>query len=74
MFVKAVPDLPVSREHQRTSILEAVNDETTTEHAAEQQPLYAESQMVVSSLSQSRVLDSRYSRGDTMKTDMLVSS
>jgi hypothetical protein len=74
MFAKAVPDLPVSWEHQRTSILEAVNDETTIGHAAEQQPVYAESQMIVSSLSQSRALDSKYPRGDTMKTDMLVSS
>jgi hypothetical protein len=74
MFAKAMPDLPVSWEHQRTSILGAVNDETTTGHAAEQQPVYAESQMIVSSLSQSRALDSRYSRGDTIKTNMLVSS
>jgi hypothetical protein len=74
MFAKAVPDLPVSCEHQRTSILGPVNDETASNHAAEQRPIYAGSQMIVSSLRQSRVLDSRYSRGDTMKTDMLVSS
>jgi hypothetical protein len=44
MFAKAVPDLPVSREHQRMSIFGAVSDETTIDHAAEQQPfLYRES-------------------------------
>jgi hypothetical protein len=73
-FAKAVPDLPVSCEHQRTPILGAINDKTTTDHAAEQQSLYAESQMIISSLSQPRVLVSRYSQGDTMMTDMLVSS